>query len=196
MSRLTPEEAEERECMAEDRAKGKKEDALIESGIVERFLRGGFECATFPGGQLLYKDEHKVVCAHILYLQQQTDVDKDFITQYQRQVKDLTKQLKEFVWLEGTEDGQTWGVMMAKKNADLTKQLAEKEEEVGRWQQQSNMHYMQLCEVDKTNADLTEQLAEKDRLLADPTLGRLVPIDVQAALDAAIQDSEDVDANT
>jgi len=44
--------------------------------------------------------------------------------------------------------------------------------------------------------DLTKQLAEKDRLLADPTLGRLVPIDVQAALDAAIQDSEDVDANT
>jgi hypothetical protein len=44
--------------------------------------------------------------------------------------------------------------------------------------------------------DLTKQLSEKDRLLADPTLGRLVPIDVQAALDAAIQDSEDVDANT
>ena len=131
MSRLTPEEAEERECMAEDRAKGKKEDALIESGIVERFLRGGCKSATFPGGQLLTRDEHKVIFAHILYLQQQTDVDKDLITQYQRQVKDLT-----------------------------------------------------------------EQLVEKDRLLADPTLGRLVPIDVQAALDAAIQDSEDVDANT
>ncbi len=27
---MTPEEAEERECIAEDRAKGKKEDALIE----------------------------------------------------------------------------------------------------------------------------------------------------------------------
>ena len=65
---MTPEQAEERECMAEDRAKGKREDALIESGIVERFLRGGFECATFPGGQLLTKDEHKVVCAHIEYL--------------------------------------------------------------------------------------------------------------------------------
>lgn len=28
---MTPEEAEERECIAEDRAKGKKEDDLIES---------------------------------------------------------------------------------------------------------------------------------------------------------------------
>ena len=93
MSRLTPEEAEERECMAEDRARGKKEDALIESGIVERFLRGGCKSATFPGGQLLTRDEHKAICAHILYLQQQTDVGKDFITQYQRQVKDLTEQL-------------------------------------------------------------------------------------------------------
>jgi len=107
MSRLTPEEAEERECMAEDRAKGKKEDALIESGIVERFLRGGCKSATFPGGQLLTRDEHKAICAHILYLQQQTDVDKDFITQYQRQVKDLTEQLsaitgwREYDWPEG-----------------------------------------------------------------------------------------------
>jgi len=100
---MTPEEAEERECIAEDRAKGKREDALIESGIVERFLRGGFGCATFPGGQLLYKDEHKVVCAHINYLAS---------------------------------------------------------------------------------------------LLDDPTLGRLVPVDVQAALDAALPDSEDVNANT
>lgn len=64
---LTPEQAEERECLAEDRAKGIKEDALIEAGIVERFLRGGYQCASFPGAQLLTSDEHKVISAYIRY---------------------------------------------------------------------------------------------------------------------------------
>jgi len=107
---MTPEQAEEREAMLEDRAKGKREDALIElqdtrvchaggdecpgcphyygkadvcryapkegdalieSGVLERFLRGGFECASFPGGQLITDQEHGVVCAHIEYLTKQ-----------------------------------------------------------------------------------------------------------------------------
>ncbi len=71
MTHLTPEQAEERECMAEDRAKGKREDALIEAGIVERFLRGGFRGSL--GGQLLHDDEHKAVCDHIKYLEAQLE---------------------------------------------------------------------------------------------------------------------------
>lgn len=75
---------EERQCMAEDREKGKREDALIEQmeeadkRIVERFIRGGFEGATFPSGQILTRNEHKAVCNHI-----------DDLT---KQLADLTKQ--------------------------------------------------------------------------------------------------------
>ena len=73
MTHLTPEQAEERECMAEDRAKGKRDDDRIERDeeTVKRFLRGGYKSATFPSGQLLTNQEHKAVCAHIEYLAKQ-----------------------------------------------------------------------------------------------------------------------------
>jgi hypothetical protein len=39
-----------------------------------------------------------------------------------------------------------------------TERIAELEAEVKIWQQQSNMHYMQVCELDKRVADLEECL--------------------------------------
>ena len=41
------------------------------SGIVKRFLRGGFRGSL--GGQLLHDDEHKAVCDHIKYLEAQLE---------------------------------------------------------------------------------------------------------------------------
>lgn len=57
--------AEDRECLAEDRAKGKKEDALIEMQIVESFLKSFVESNQFPVLQLIAKHEHKVIVAYI-----------------------------------------------------------------------------------------------------------------------------------
>ncbi len=57
--------------MAEDRAKGKRDDDRIEldEETIKRFLRGGFRGSL--GGQLLTDDEHEVVCAHILAMREE-----------------------------------------------------------------------------------------------------------------------------
>ena len=47
------------------------ESLRAKSGIVERFLRGGFRGSL--GGQLLHDDEHKAVCDHIKYLEAQLE---------------------------------------------------------------------------------------------------------------------------
>ena len=65
--------------MAEDRAKGKRDDDRIERDeeTIKRFLRGGFRGSL--GGQLLTDDEHMAVCAHIEYLAKQLALYREYV---------------------------------------------------------------------------------------------------------------------
>ena len=96
---MTHKQAKERECMAEDRAKGKRDDDRIERDeeTIKRFLRGGFRGSL--GGQLLTDDEHEVVCAHIEYLAREVADLRDgneyiLVRELREQVECLTQQLE------------------------------------------------------------------------------------------------------
>jgi hypothetical protein len=60
--------AEDRECLAEDRAKGKKEDFLIESQFVEEFLNRELNDKNLNSSRAITKTEHKIIIAHINYI--------------------------------------------------------------------------------------------------------------------------------